>query len=69
MDHGPVNIIGTTIDKYIYALVRRTPKILHHHTIVNYSEHEKVANNLHINNNGVRGVLQFLNINYDLAGS
>jgi galactokinase/mevalonate kinase-like predicted kinase len=65
-------LVGFTIDKYCYTMVRKTPKILGYKTRVSYSKVEVVNDNSIIEHNGVRGVLDFLNIKYgvniDTAG-
>lgn len=57
-------LIGFTIDKYCYITVRKTPKILGYKTRVAYSKVEVVNNNSKVEHNGVRGVLDYLNIKY-----
>ena len=63
--HGSL-LIGFAVNKYCYVLVRKTPRIFNHKTKVYYSSVEIVNNNTAIKHNGVRGVLEFLNIKYGL---
>ena len=55
-------LIGFGVDKYCYVLVRKTPKIFNHKTKAYYSSTEIVNNNDDIKHNGIRGVLQYLEI-------
>jgi len=55
-------LIGFTIDKYCYTNVRMTPGILDYKTKICYAKTEIVDNNEEIKHNGVRGVLDFLNV-------
>ena len=57
-------LIGFAIDKYCFTMARRTPKILGYKTRVSYSKVEVVSNNSAIEHNGVRGVLEYLNIKH-----
>ena len=59
-------LIGFALDKYCYLLTRKTPKIFNHKSKIMYSSVETVNNNKDIQHNGVRGVLEFLNIKYGL---
>ena len=59
-------LIGFALDKYCYLLTRKTPKIFNHKSKIMYSSIETVNNNKDIQHNGVRGVLEFLNIKYGL---
>ncbi len=55
-------LIGFAIDKYCYISVKETPKIFDYLTKVCYSKIEIVDKNLEIQHNGVRGILQHLNL-------
>tara|TARA_R110000744_G_scaffold190_7_gene760 strand:+ start:18054 stop:19016 length:963 start_codon:yes stop_codon:yes gene_type:complete len=57
-------LVGFTIDKYCYTMVRKTPKILGYKTRVSYSKVEVLNDNSRIEHNGVRGVLEYLKIKY-----
>jgi len=57
-------LVGFTIDKYCYTMVRKTPQILGYKTRVSYSKVEVVNDNSTIEHNGVRGVLEYLKIKY-----
>ena len=56
-------LIGFTLNKYGYLVVRETPDILPHKTKISYSEIETISDNKFIKHNGVRGVFDFLKIN------
>jgi D-glycero-alpha-D-manno-heptose-7-phosphate kinase len=60
-EHGSL-LIGFTIDKYCYISVRENPKIFDYKSKISYSEIERVDDNLKIKHNGVRGVLEHLNL-------
>lgn len=64
-DHGSL-LIGFAMNQYCYLTVRKTPSIFGYHTRVLYSKIEEVINNKNILHNGVRGVLEYLNIEYGL---
>jgi D-glycero-alpha-D-manno-heptose-7-phosphate kinase len=64
-DHGAL-LIYFGLDKYAYSAVRRTPEILDYETKVSYSITETVQDNSQIQNNAVRGVLEFLGIKYGM---
>lgn len=55
-------LIGFTLDKYGYIVIRKTPHILPHKTKISYSETETIFDKEHIKHNGVRGVFDFLDI-------
>lgn len=55
-------LIGFTLNQYIYVSCRHTPKIMSHKTIVNYAKTEMVDDNSLLEHDGMRGVLQYLNI-------
>jgi len=55
-------VIGFSIDKYSYVSLRRTPSIFPFKSIVSYSKTERVSRNKDILHDGVRGVLEYLNI-------
>jgi D-glycero-alpha-D-manno-heptose-7-phosphate kinase len=57
-------LIGFCIDKYSYISLRRTPAIFPFRSSVSYSKTELVSNNRDIQHNGVRGVLEYLNITH-----
>lgn len=59
--HGAL-LIGFAIDKYCYTNLRYTPGVLDYDTKISYSKTEIVDNNDKIEHNGVRGVLDFLNV-------
>lgn len=59
--HGSL-LIGFTIDKYCYISVRNNPKIFDYKSKISYSEIERVDDNALIKHNGVRGVLEHLNL-------
>lgn len=63
--HGSL-IIGFCMNQYCYITLRKTPTIFPYHTRISYSKIEEVKNNTDIYHNGVRGVLDFLNIGYGL---
>jgi D-glycero-alpha-D-manno-heptose-7-phosphate kinase len=63
--HGAL-LIYFGLDKYAYAAVRKTPEILDYETKVSYSITETVQDNSQIQNNAVRGVLEFLGIKYGM---
>ena len=60
-EHGSL-LIGFTFNKYNYLSIRQTPSILDYHTRLHYSKVETVSNNDAIFHNGIRGTLQYLNI-------
>lgn len=60
-EHGSL-LIGFTIDKYCYISVRENPKIFDYKSKISYSEIERVDDNALIKHNGVRGVLEYLNL-------
>ncbi len=64
-NHGSL-LIGFTMDKFCYLCVRQTPSIYDCHSRINYSLTEKVSSNKDIAHNGVRGVLDFLDVDYGL---
>lgn len=55
-------LIGFTIDKYCYILSRYPPPIYDCLSRINYSKVERVFDNQEIEHNGVRGVLEYLDI-------
>lgn len=55
-------LIGFTINKYGYIVIRKTPHILPHKTKISYSEIETIFGEENIKHNGVRGVFDFLDI-------
>lgn len=55
-------IIGFCMDKYCYTCVRKTPSIFNHTSKISYSLTEIVSENRDIKHNGVRGVLEYLDI-------
>lgn len=57
-------LIGFGLNKYCYCLVRDTPDILDYKTKVSYKITEVVDDNSKIENNAVRGVLEYLGINH-----
>ena len=57
-------LIGFCIDKYSYISLRRTPAIFPFRSSISYSKTELVSNNRDIQHNGVRGVLEYLNITH-----
>lgn len=59
--HGSL-LIGFAIDKYCYATLRPTPKIFDYLSRISYSKLEVVDSNKNIEHNGVRGVLEYLDI-------
>ena len=62
-DRGSL-LLGFAIDKYCYLTLRETPKIFNYKTAISYSKLEKVSKNSSIENNGVRGVLQYFKIKF-----
>ena len=60
------SIIGFTIDKYCYLFVRKMPKIFNYKTKLGYSRIEMVDDHKDIQHDGIRGVLEFLNITYGI---
>ena len=60
-EHGSL-LIGFTIDKYCYISVRENPKIFDYKSKISYSEIERVDDNALIKHNGVRGVLEYMNL-------
>ena len=56
-------LIGFTLDKYGYIVLRKTPDILEHKTKISYNKTEIVSVHKNIEHNGVRGVFEFLNVN------
>lgn len=59
--HGSL-LIGFAIDKYCYVTLRETPKIFDYLSRISYSKVEVVNCNKNIEHNGVRGVLEYLDI-------
>jgi len=59
-------LLGFTMNKFCYLCVRKTPPIYDCHSRINYALTEKVSSNKEIKHNGVRGVLDFLDIDYGL---
>jgi len=55
-------LIGFTLDKFCYLSTRNTPKILDFNTRIVYSKTELVDSIGQIKHNGVRGVLEYLNL-------
>ena len=60
------SIIGFTIDKYCYLFIRKMPKIFNYKTKLGYSRIEMVDDHKDIQHDGIRGVLEFLNITYGI---
>tara|TARA_R100000808_G_scaffold24811_1_gene58483 strand:- start:5498 stop:6379 length:882 start_codon:yes stop_codon:yes gene_type:complete len=58
--------LGFAIDKYCYLCVRKTPTIFDYKTKLGYSSIEIVNNHDEIKHDGMRGVLQFLDIEYGI---
>ena len=63
--HGSF-LIGFTINRYCYLCVRKTPKIFNYKTKLGYSRIEMVDDHKDIQHDGIRGVLEFLNITYGI---
>lgn len=61
--HGSL-LIGFGLNKYCYCSVRDTPSILDYTTKISYRITEIVSDNSKIENNAVRGVLEYLGINH-----
>ena len=59
-------LLGFTIDKYCYICLRKSPAVFEHKDIISYSEIERVNNHSDIKHNGVRGVLEYLKIEYGI---
>ena len=59
-------VIGFCVDKYSYVSLRKTPSIFPFKSSVSYSKTELVSRNSDIRHDGVRGVLEYLNINQGL---
>lgn len=59
-------LIGFAMDQYCHLAVRKTPKIFGNTTKIIYSKTEIVEDNSTIQHNGVRGVLQYLDIKYGI---
>ena len=55
-------LIGFAMDRYCYIGARYTPLILPYRTKISYSKIETVDDNRDIEHNGVRGVLEYLNM-------
>ena len=60
-EHGSL-LIGFAIDKYCYITVRNNPTIFDFKTKVSYSTVEIVNDNANIKHDGVRGVIDCLNL-------
>jgi D-glycero-alpha-D-manno-heptose-7-phosphate kinase len=61
--HGSL-LIGLAIDKYCYITLRHTPPIFKHKSLLTYCRSEKVDDNSQIKHDGIRGVLQYMNVDY-----
>jgi D-glycero-alpha-D-manno-heptose-7-phosphate kinase len=60
------SVIGFCTDKYSYVSLRKTPSIFPFKSSISYSKTERVSNNKDILHDGVRGVLEYLNIKQGL---
>ena len=56
------SVIGFCIDKYSYVSLRKTPSIFPFKSSISYSKTELVSSNKDIRHDGVRGVLEYLNM-------
>jgi D-glycero-alpha-D-manno-heptose-7-phosphate kinase len=54
------SVIGFSIDKYSYVMIRHTPDIFDYRTRIQYAKVEEVNDNTEIQHPGVRGALEFL---------
>jgi D-glycero-alpha-D-manno-heptose-7-phosphate kinase len=59
-------LLGFTMNQYGYVVLRETPTILPHKTKLSYSKTEFVEDHSKIKHNGIRGVLEFLDIKYGI---
>jgi D-glycero-alpha-D-manno-heptose-7-phosphate kinase len=61
LENGWGLCVGFAIDKYSYITVRELPPFFKHKTRLAYSEIECVEDNKHIEHNGIRSALQYMN--------
>jgi D-glycero-alpha-D-manno-heptose-7-phosphate kinase len=55
-------LVGFAIDKYSYICLRDNPTIFDYQSKISYSKIETIEDNQKIQHNGVRGVLEYLNL-------